>query len=211
LLIETERTPNPEALRILPGVRLWNGAPVEFAAGEDADDAPLAARLLEIDGIASVMIGADFVTLLRASPDHEWARIKPEAIATIADFLHAGLPAVIRAGPDLGADLPADDLVVAQIRDVLERHVRPVLARDGGEATLVGFDHQTGVARVHMGGACGGCPSGMMTLKRGIEQTVKRYVPEVSRVEAGAAEAQAGVDPKARFRAWVKAKWGVGS
>ena len=206
-LIRVERTPNPEALRILPGRQLMAGAPLEFRLGDDCKGAPLAAELLEIDGIKAVMLAPDFVTVVRSSPDQEWASLKPFVLAVIADFLLSDRPAIVlesRQERDFG-----DDLVSAQIHEVLERFVRPLLARDGGEATLESFDTATGVAYVRMGGACGGCPSGTTTLKRGIEQTIKRYVPEVARVESTEGTT-AVADPKARFRAWATARWGRG-
>ena len=206
--IQVETTPNPAALRILPGVTWLSGAPIEISAGDDASGAPLAAELLVLDGICSVLIGPDFVTAVRSSAHYEWARLRPQLIAVVADFLLSGDPVVVaRAAP--GAPDFGDDMISAQIHDVIERFVRPMLARDGGEATLVRFDPQSGIAHVRMGGACGGCPSGRTTLKRGIEQTIKRYVPEVTSVEA-IEERPVDADPKARFRAWVAAKWGSG-
>ena len=170
--------------------------------------APLALALLELEGISNVLIGPDFVTAVRSSAAHEWTVLKPRLVAVVADFLLSGSPAVLVPeaveAPDFGSDM-----VATQIHDVIERFVRPMLARDGGEATLMRFDHQSGVALVRMGGACGGCPSGKTTLKRGIEQTIKRFVPEVMGVEA-IEERSLDADPKARFRAWVAARWGGG-
>lgn len=205
-LIQVERTPNPEALRILPGRQLMAGAPLEFRLGDDCRGAPLAEELLEIEGIKSVMLAPGFVTVVRSSPERDWAALKPFLLAVIADFLLSGRPAVVLQtrsdAPDFG-----DDRVSAQIHEVIERFVRPLLARDGGEATLESFDPATGVAHVRMGGACGGCPSGRTTLKGGIEQTIKRYVSEVTRVES-TESAPVIADPKARFRAWVATRWG---
>lgn len=207
-LIQIEKTPNPDALRILPGTHWLSGAPIEVALGDDTSGAPLAEALLELEGISSVLIGPDFVTAVRASAHEDWAALRPQLIAVVADFLLSGDPVVVaRAAPD--APDFGDDMISAQIHDVIERFVRPMLARDGGEATLVRFELQSGVAYVRMGGACGGCPSGTTTLKRGIEQTIKRYVPEVTSVEA-VGEGPVHADPKARFRAWVAAKWGTG-
>lgn len=207
--IQVETTPNPDALRILPGVNWLSGAPIEMSAGNDASGVPLAAELLALEGISAVLIGSDFVTAVRSSAHHDWAALKPRLLAVVADFLLSGAP-VVGAGAAV-PDAPefGDDMVFAQIHDVIERFVRPMVARDGGEATLVRFDHQSGIAHVRMGGACGGCPSGRTTLKRGIEQTIKRYVPEVTSVEA-IEEGPVHADPKARFRAWVAAKWGSG-
>jgi Fe-S cluster biogenesis protein NfuA len=208
-LIQIVSTPNPEALRIIPGVRLLEGPALEFSAADDLSQAPLAETLLAIDGVSGVMIATDFLTVRRASALLEWTLLKPEILMAVADFLHSGEPAVLGQPRDRAVDAGGAELIVDQIREVLDRYVRPAIARDGGDVKLIGFDPGTGVVRIHMGGACGGCPSATMTLKRGIEQTVKRYVPEVTRVEAGS-ETSAEADPKARFRAWLKAKWGSG-
>jgi Fe-S cluster biogenesis protein NfuA len=206
-LIQVEQTRNPDALRLLPGVPLISGAPVEIAAGGAAAKAPLATALLAIEGIERIMIGPDFVTAVRRSADVSWAVLKPQLLAELTDFLFSGepaLPASLLPPPPPPAE---GGLVAEQIVDVIERYVRPMLARDGGEATLLRFDAASGVAYVRMGGACGGCPSGKTTLKQGIEQAIKRYVPEVTRVQATTEEPEPGADPKARVRSWIAARW----
>lgn len=208
--IQIEQTPNPDALRLLPGISLLNGAPVEIGPGDAAAKAPLAAALLGIDGVDRIMIGANFVTVVRRSADISWSALKPQLLAELAEFLFSGAPALPDDLLPAAPPLPEGGMIADQIRDVIERYVRPMLARDGGEATLIGFDEATGIARVHMGGTCGGCPSGKTTLKNGIEQAIKRYVPEVTRVEAATVEPSVQVDPKARFRAWVAERWGRG-
>lgn len=207
-IIQIEQTPNPDALRLLPGVVWLSGAPVEIAAGDAAAKAPLATALLAIEGIERIMIGPDFVTAVRRSADYSWTSLKPQLLAELADFLFSGEPALPDSLRPEPPPPPEGGIVAEQIREVIERYVRPMLARDGGEASLLGFDEKTGVARVHMGGACGGCPSGKTTLKHGIEQAIKRYVPEVTRVDAALEEPPNGTDPKARFRAWIAARWG---
>ena len=206
-IIQIEQTPNPDALRLLPGVSLLKGAPVEIAPGDTTAEAPLAAALLAIDGIDRIMIGPDFVTAVRRSADVSWAALKPQLLAELADFLFSGepaLPASLLPAPPPPAE---GGLVAQQIVEVIDRYVRPMLARDGGEATLLRFDPATGVAYVRMGGACGGCPSGKTTLKQGIEQAIKRYVPEVTRVESAVDEPEPGGDPRARVRSWIAARW----
>ena len=206
-LIQVEETPNPDALRLLPGTRLISGVPVEIARGDAAAKAPLAAALLAIDGVDRIMIGPDCVTVVRCSAGHGWSTLKPQLLAELADFLFSGepaLPASLLPEPPPPAE---GGLVAEQIVEVIERHVRPMLARDGGEATLLRFDEASGVAYIRMGGACGGCPSGKTTLKNGIEQAIKRYVPEVKRVEAATEEPEPGADPKARVRSWIAARW----
>ncbi|MEA1015316.1 NifU family protein [Sphingosinicella sp. LY1275] len=207
-VIQIERTPNPEALRVLPGIPLVAGPPIELRRDDDAGAMPLAAALLAIEGVASILIGADFVTIVRASPDYDWRALKPQLVVAIDDFIASGQP-FLRA-PAQAEDAPADeeDEVASHIRQVIDRFVRPMVARDGGEATLARFDPDTGVAYVRMSGACGGCPSGRTTLKQGIERTIMHYVPEVTKVEALEPRSQAEGDPKARFRAWIAARFG---
>ncbi|MBS0502364.1 MAG: NifU family protein [Proteobacteria bacterium] len=206
-LIQVEQTPNPDALRLLPGIRWLSGPPVEIAPGDASAKAPLAAVLLAIDGIDRIMIGPDFVTAIRRSATFPWSGLKPQLLAGLADFLFSGEPAL--PGSLLPEPLPPAEggLVAEQIVNVIERHVRPMLARDGGEATLLRFDAASGIAYVRMGGACGGCPSGKTTLKQGIEQAIKRYVPEVVRVEAATDEAGPSADSRARVRSWIAARW----
>ena len=205
-LIQIEETPNPEALRLLPGVALLSGAPVEIASGDDVTGSPLAAALLSIEGVQRIMIGPDFVTAIRSSPEHSWSSLRPRLLAALVDFLFSGEPAILASERPATA-YATGGIVADHIREVIERYVRPMLARDGGEATLTRFDAKSGVAYVRMGGACGGCPSGKTTLKHGIEQSIKRYVPEVLRVEAEG-HADVDADPKARFRAWIAARMG---
>ncbi len=200
--IEFEPTPNPDALRVTLGVLVSQGPPRQFSGPGAAD--PLAVALLAIPGVARVLIGGNFVTVVRAGPEHDWAMMRPEIVLALTDALESAAapsPAPERA-------VPAGD-IAQQIEEVLDRWVRPLLAADGGDVVLIGFDPADGTATVRMEGACGGCPSGAITLKRGIEQSIRRWVPEVSRVVA-AAEESPTADPKARFRSWVAAKWGRG-
>lgn len=206
LRIDVEATPNPDALRILTGSVVWSGTSIELSCHDDASGAPLAEALFQVEGVEVVLLGHDFATVVRSSGKHDWDRLKPALLEKVTEFLWSGKPAVIRAEKAAPTDAADADLVTSHIREVLERYVRPFLARDGGEATLAEFDHESGIVRVKMGGACGGCPSGKTTLKRGIEQTIKRYVPEVRGVEA-VDERRIISDPKARFRAWIADRW----
>lgn len=200
-LIEFEQTPNPDALRVQTGQVFTRGPALDFDRSSQGSN-PLAAGLLAIDGIGRVMIGGDFVTVVRTGPTVSWERLRPE-IALVLIELEDVAPAATSGRPDVQLGE-----VERHIEEVLDRYVRHLLAKDGGEAALVRFDAAEGTAWVRMGGACGGCPSGITTLKRTIEQTVVRWVPEVKRVHAvGDASASAG-DPKARFRRWVQARWG---
>lgn len=202
--IEFEQTPNPDALRVLPGRIVSEGPPRQYDRGAPAAN-PLAADLLSLPGVARVMTGRDFVTVVRLDASVEWKALRPEIALTLLDWLER--PAAPQPEP-----LPRamhEGAVAQQIEEVLERHVRPRLAADGGDAVLVRYDPAEGTAWVRMEGACGGCPSGSMTLKQGIERTIRHWVPEVRRVAAEAETLAEKVDPKARFRDWVAAKWGT--
>jgi Fe-S cluster biogenesis protein NfuA len=200
-LIEFELTPNPDALRVQNGQVFTHGQALDFDRS-DMGQHPLVAGLLAIDGIDRVMLGRDFVTVVRSGSNASWEALRPRialALLEAGDSTPAA-PAQVRKVP-LGE-------VERPIEEVLDRYVRHLLAKDGGEAALDRFDAAAGIAWVRMGGACGGCPSGVTTLKRTIEQTIVRWVPEVKRVNAVSDDDGPQEDPKARFRRWVQAKWG---
>jgi Fe-S cluster biogenesis protein NfuA len=200
-LIQFQQTPNPDALREQNGQVLARGAALDFDRSNGVEH-PLVAALLGIDGIDRVMLGRDFVTVVRSGPGVSWETLRPEialALLEAGDCAPAA-PAQVRKAP-LGE-------VERHIEEVLDRYVRHLLAKDGGEAALERFDAAESTAWVRMGGACGGCPSGVTTLKRTIEQTIVRWVPEVRRVQAVGEAASQADSPKARFRRWVQATWG---
>lgn len=202
--VEFERTSNPDALRVLPGYPLAIGPPRSLDRS-NATHEPLAAALLEIAGVARVLIGADFITVVRDGPDRDWAALRSDI--ALQRLVHRR---DVRIGSSVGTDhAPAGaeqfSDIEAQIDAVLERYVRPWLAADDGNALLDRFDPASGIAWVRMEGACGGCPSGSVTLKKGIETTIRRWVPEVVSVQA-VGEAPHG-DVKARIREWIADKW----
>lgn len=203
--IEFETTPNPDALRVRADRAFPPGPPRQFDRRTASAD-PLAAALLAIPGVVRVMIAADFVTVVRDGPATRWEALRPEIAFALADAPEGEGAAPVASPPAA----PLGE-IEQQIEDVLDRWVRPMLAADGGDALLVRFDASDGTAWVRMEGACGGCPSGSITLKRGIEQSIRRWVPEVTRVlEAAPEQRDEAVDPKARFREWIAAKWGWG-
>jgi Fe-S cluster biogenesis protein NfuA len=199
VLILTEQTPNPDAVKFLPDAALTEGARRWFADGEGS---PLAARLFALEGVRRVFIAPDFVTVTRAPDGPPWAELRYAAIAAIADHLQSGEPA-LAAQASLEPAGEDEAAVVEEIRQVLAQHVRPGVARDGGDLVFEGFDPETGIVWVKLEGACGGCPSSRMTLKAGVEQLLRRYVPEVARVEEVATEPAAPSPP--RWASWAKA------
>ena len=199
MFIQTEDTPNPQSMKFLPGEALLPpdeaGRPalgVDFPTYESTTNAPLARALFAVDGVMGVYLGADFVTVTK-DPSVEWAHIKPSILGEIADHLSAGRPAMDPAGADQAAPMsPATPLeeyegddreTVEQIIELIETRVRPAVAADGGDIIFRHFEPRTGVVFLSMHGACAGCPSSTMTLKSGIENMLKHYVPEVTKVE----------------------------
>ena len=193
MFIQTEDTPNPQSMKFLPGQPvLGEGAlGVDFPTMEAAAVSPLAAMLFETDGVMGVYLGADFITVTKTEAV-EWMHIKPTLLGAIADFLTAGLP-VLADGAAAASSSPAtpvedyegeDREVVEQIIELIETRVRPAVAADGGDIVFKHYEPRTGVVFLSMRGACAGCPSSTMTLKSGIENLLKHYVPEVASVEA---------------------------
>lgn len=184
MFIQTEQTPNPATLKFLPGRAVLAAGTADFTGAEDAAGrSPLASRLFEIDGVAAVFFGADFITITKSS-DKEWHVLKPAILGAIMEHMTAGLPIL--------SDVPVDDAasaateedseVVGQIKELIETRVRPAVAQDGGDIVFEGFDE--GVVYLQLRGACAGCPSSSMTLKMGIENMLKHYIPEVTEVRA---------------------------
>lgn len=201
MIILTETTPNPDALKFRAPTPLTCGESREFLRqGFDAAQSPLAARLFEIAGVERVFVTPDFVTLSRGPAARSWVGLKPEALAAIAEHLESGEPALAPAAAE-AAD--AWDQVESEIRQVLDAYIAPGVARDGGEIRFEAFDPVDGVLWISMHGACGGCPSSQMTLKAAVEQTVRRYVPEVLRVEE-TTPAEPREDAGGRLRRWMQ-------
>ena len=181
MFIQTEATPNPATLKFLPGRAVMAAGTAHFATAEDAAArSPLARRLFEVDGVRGVFLGADFVSVTKAD-DLEWHVLKPPILGALMEHLSAGLPVLDPGAADGPADAVPDSETVAQIKDLLDTRVRPAVAQDGGDIVFHGFED--GVVYLHMQGACAGCPSSTATLKMGVENLLKHYVPEVARVE----------------------------
>jgi Fe-S cluster biogenesis protein NfuA len=187
MLIETETTPNPATLKFLPGRPVMTGGTRDFATPEEAEASPLADALFGLGDVEGVFFGSDFVSVT-AAPGAEWRDLKPNVLSVLLDHFSGDMP-LFRPGNAAGIaiddnvqDRPEDADIVSQIKELIDTRVRPAVANDGGDIVYRGF--QDGVVYLKMQGACSGCPSSTATLKQGIEQLLKYYVPEVSEVQA---------------------------
>ncbi len=185
MFIQTEPTPNPATLKFLPGEPVMASGTSNFPDSESAKRSPLAERLFAIEGVSGVFYGSDFVTVTKA-PDGEWQLLKPAILGAIMEHYVSGAPlldesAEAEAAPEAEVS-EADGEIVAQIKELLETRVRPAVAQDGGDIIFHGY--QEGVVLLEMYGACSGCPSSTITLKNGIENLLRHYIPEVVEVRA---------------------------
>ncbi len=182
MFIQTESTPNPATLKFLPGQAVLGAGTADFPSADSAGDSPLAERLFSVDGVTGVFLGADFVTVTK-SDAVAWEHIKPALLGAIMEHYQSGQPVMTGdAAPGTGHaehDGPNAE-VVGQIKELLDTRVRPAVAQDGGDITFHGFDD--GIVYLHMQGACAGCPSSTLTLKMGIENLLRHYIPEVTEV-----------------------------
>ena len=188
MFIQTEETPNPDTLKFLPGRVLVEGEAVDCQTAEEARiRAPLAAALFEVDGVLSVMIGREFVAVSKQK-DVEWYLLKPALLGCLMEHLVTNRPILAENAAPLSADetkppVREEDMeTVRQIQVLLDERVRPFVAQDGGDIVFHAF--QEGVVYLTMRGACAGCPSSTATLKMGIENLLKHYLPDVREVRA---------------------------
>jgi Fe-S cluster biogenesis protein NfuA len=182
MFIETEGTPNPATLKFLPGREVMGDrGTADFASAETAERSPLAARIFALGGVARVFLGGDFITVTQTD-DAEWFSLRPQVLSAIMEHFMAGLPVLDGEGDAEAEEFdPADIEIVDQIKELLDTRVRPAVAGDGGDIVFRGF--RDGVVRLHLQGACSGCPSSRATLKHGVENMLRHYVPEVVAVE----------------------------
>ncbi|MEM9783994.1 MAG: NifU family protein [Pseudomonadota bacterium] len=181
MFIQTEETPNPQTLKFLPGRTVMQAGSADFPTAEGADASPLAQRLFVVDGVAGVFLGPDFITVTKREV-LDWQHMKPALLGAIMEHFQSGQPVMEGDGPRVGHaehDGP-DSEIVGQIKELLDTRVRPAVAQDGGDITFHGFER--GVVYLHMQGACAGCPSSTLTLKMGIENLLRHYIPEVTEV-----------------------------
>ncbi len=186
MFIQTESTPNPATLKFLPGQTVLESGTADFPAAETADKSPLAARIFGVEGVSGVFFGTDFVTVTKGETI-EWDVIKPAILGAIMEHFQSGQPVIEGEGAASGhAEHDGEDSeIVSQIKELLDTRVRPAVAQDGGDIVFHGFDR--GVVYLHMQGACAGCPSSTLTLKMGIENLLRHYIPEVIEVRPVAA------------------------
>jgi Fe-S cluster biogenesis protein NfuA len=180
MFIQTEQTPNPATLKFLPGREVIGGGVVDFTTPEGAERSPLARRVFAVEGVTGVFLGADFITVTKAA-GQDWYVLKPAVLGAIMEHYLSDDP-VVEADLAVGDQAAGeeDDQLARQIRELIDTRVRPAVAQDGGDIIFRGFER--GVVYLHMRGACAGCPSSAITLKNGIENLLRYYVPEVTEV-----------------------------
>lgn len=186
MFIQTESTPNPATLKFLPGQTVLDLGTADFPNVDAAATSPLARRIFAAGGVTGVFLGSDFVTVTKAEGT-DWQHIKPAILGAIMEHFQSGAAAVEGGAASGGhaAHSGEDGEIVRQIKELLDTRVRPAVAQDGGDITFHGFDR--GVVYLHMQGACAGCPSSTLTLKMGIENLLRHYIPEVTEVRPVAA------------------------
>lgn len=187
MFIQTEATPNPATLKFLPGQSVLDTGTADFPASDTAAKSPLATRVFAVEGVTGVFLGSDFVTVTKEDAI-DWDVIKAPILGAIMEHYQSGQPAL--EGNDDPASAHAahdgeDGDIVNQIKELLDTRVRPAVAQDGGDIVFHGFER--GIVYLHMQGACAGCPSSTVTLKMGIENLLRHYIPEVVEVRPVAA------------------------
>ncbi len=182
MFIQTEDTPNPETLKFIPGNIILRSGTADFSSKNVASDSPLASRLFEIDGVSRVFLATDFISVTK-DPELDWNNLKPSILTGIMEHYSSGLPAINETGDKKAESNDTEDSeTIKQIKDLLETRVRPAVAMDGGDISFCSFE--SGVVTLQMKGACAGCPSSTATLKMGIENMLRHYIPEVTEVRA---------------------------
>jgi len=189
MLIHTEQTPNPATRKFLPGQVVMDSGTRDFADSVSADPSPLARALFDSGLVEGVFYGRDFISVTAAS-GVSWSDLEPLVVETLLDHFVSGAP-LFASGSAAGIQIaddndfeedPADSEIIDQIKELIETRVRPAVAQDGGDIAYKGY--RDGRLYLTMHGACSGCPSSAVTLKRGIESLIRHYVPEVETVEA---------------------------
>ncbi len=182
MFIQTEQTPNPQTLKFLPGKVVMDEGTAFFQNVDEASNSPFAKRLFKVEGVEGVFFGSDFVTITKGQ-SVDWQVMKPLVLSSIMDHFNSNEETVILHKKNDNNSLESkddDNDIVKQIKELLDTRVRPAVAMDGGDIVYDSF--KDGIVYLHMQGACSGCPSSTATLKMGIENMLKHYVPEVQEV-----------------------------
>jgi Fe-S cluster biogenesis protein NfuA len=183
MFIQTEATPNPATLKFIPGKPVLGAGTRDYRDRDTANQSPLASRLFDIDGVAGVFLGSDFISVSKS--EGEWQHLKPAILGVIMEHYMSGAP-IVRDGDEAETEAegeffaPEDKETVATIKELLETRVRPAVAQDGGDIIFQGY--RDGIVYLHMRGACSGCPSSTATLRHGIENLLRHFLPEVQEV-----------------------------
>lgn len=178
MFIQTEQTPNPATLKFLPGRPVMSSGTADFPSRESAGRSPLADRLFAVDGVRGVFFGGDFVTVTKDAAI-DWHVMKPSILGALMEHFTSGEP-ILHADGAAAEAAEEDDEIVAQIKELIDTRVRPAVAQDGGDIVFHRFEE--GVVYLQMQGSCSGCPSSTATLKAGIENMLRHYIPEVTEV-----------------------------
>jgi Fe-S cluster biogenesis protein NfuA len=181
MFIQTEATPNPASLKFLPGVDVTGSGTAEFRSPEDASSSPLAEGLFAVSGVTGVFLGSDFITVTK--DESEWQHLKPAILGAIMEHFMSGRPALREAQPETSGEeffAPDDAETVEAIKELIDARVRPAVAQDGGDIKFRGF--RDGVVYLEMRGSCAGCPSSTATLKHGIENLLRHFIPDVREI-----------------------------
>ena len=186
MFIQTESTPNPATLKFLPGHTVLQNGTADFPNISSSEKSPLAKRIFNIEGVSGVFLGFDFITVTKTN-ETEWEHIKPAILGLILEHFQSDEPILLdeSENQDHAEHKGPDSDIVDKIKELLDTRVRPAVAQDGGDITFHGYE--SGIVYLHMQGACAGCPSSTMTLKMGIENLLKHFIPEVQEVRPIAA------------------------
>ena len=181
MFIQTETTPNPASLKFLPGRVVMERGTADFRSVEEANSSLLAQNLFKIEGVEGVFFGSDFISITK-SESFDWQILKPSVLGAISVQYESGASIIDKIeNAEKNSTVTKDSEIVVQIKELLDTKVRPAVAMDGGDITF--GDFKDGIVFLHMQGACSGCPSSTATLKAGIENMLKHYLPEVQGVE----------------------------
>jgi Fe-S cluster biogenesis protein NfuA len=181
MFILTEQTPNPATLKFLPGVAVMPSGTANFTSKEATSRSPLAERLFGLPEVSGVFLSGDFITVTKTD-NSDWSQMKPAVLTAIMEHFTTGQPIITGTAIEPAAKEGEDDGVVSAIKELLETRVRPTVAQDGGD--IIFADFADGIVYLHMQGSCSGCPSSTATLKNGIENMLRHYIPEVREVRA---------------------------